>query len=106
MLLQLGYKVLDADDGTTAIRRFEQLAGSIDLLVTDVVMPEISGPQLVDRLRSTGGKLKVLYLSGYAEDAILRHGAPQADQALLQKPFNIQALAAKVRQALDGPQAR
>jgi len=70
------------------------------------VLPEISGPQLVERLRSTGRKLSVLYLSGYAEDAILRHGASRADLTLLQKPFNIQALAAKVRQALDGPQAR
>jgi len=105
MLRGLGYTVEEASGGAEAIRRFAELAPSLDLLVTDVIMPEIGGPQVVESLRRTRRDLKVLYLSGYTEDAILRHGVSRADLVLLQKPFSLQALALKVRQTLDAPPA-
>lgn len=83
----------------------EQYAGRIDLLLTDVVMPELSGPELVRRLKVKFPRIRVLYMSGYATNAIMHYGVPDPGISLLQKPFSPAALAAKVRKVLDRPRA-
>jgi CheY-like chemotaxis protein len=96
-----GYTVLEAQDGIEALGVSKRHAGSIHLLVTDVVMPKMSGRQVADLMISERPDVKVLYLSGYTNDAIIRHGVEQAGTALLQKPFTATTLANKVRQVLD-----
>ena len=79
--------------------------GPIHILVTDVVMPRLSGRELVTRLTATRPDLKVLYISGYTDDSIFRHGVLEGGVAFLQKPFNLKDLAQKIRQVLDGEPA-
>jgi CheY-like chemotaxis protein len=98
-----GYTVLEADNGEAAIRIFEKQGESIDLLITDVVMPRMSGRELTDRLVARRPELKVLYLSGYTNDAVLRHGVSHDQTHFLQKPFSPVNLALKVREALNAP---
>lgn len=98
-----GYTVVEAEDAASAVRAAEGHGGRIDLLVTDVVMPGLSGPELAERLRASRPGLKVLYLSGYTDDAVVRHGVLHESVNFLQKPFTPAALAAKVRDVLDEP---
>lgn len=98
-----GYTVLQAGDGMEALRVAGEHAGNIDLLVTDVVMPQLGGRELARRLRSKRPKLRVLYVSGYTDSAIARHGMLEDGIALLQKPFTAATLTRKVRDALDAP---
>lgn len=100
-----GYRVLEALNGQDALRLVEETSGSVDLLITDVVMPEISGRQLAERLRARYGSLKVLFMSGYNDDAVVRHGILEGKDAFLQKPFTLHALGKKVRDVLDAPDA-
>jgi two-component system cell cycle sensor histidine kinase/response regulator CckA len=100
VLQRAGYHVLEASRGASALRIAGEHDGPIHLLITDVVMPEMGGRELVERLVPIRPDLKVLYLSGYTDDAVIRHGVLQTDVAFLQKPFTITALAAKVRQVL------
>jgi len=101
MLVQQGYQVLEASDAAETIRLVEQHPGSIHMLLTDVVMPQVSGRELADRLRALYPNLRVLYMTGYTEDAIVRHGISTAGVACLRKPFVLETLARKVREVLD-----
>jgi CheY-like chemotaxis protein len=100
-LQRAGYTVLEAADGAAALAVSDAHPGPIHLLVADVVMPEVGGPELARRLAERRPGLKVLFVSGYAGDAVVRHGlvAPGAD--FLQKPFTLEMLARKVREVLD-----
>ncbi len=100
-LESFGYTVLDAGSAAEAIRLCECHPGRIHLLLSDVVMPEMDGRQLAEKLLARNAAMKVLYLSGYTDDAIVRHGILAAETAFLQKPFTVTALAAKVRAVLD-----
>ena len=96
-----GYTVLAARHGAEALEVSERYPGPIHLLVADVVMPHMSGRELAERLRARRVGLRVLYVSGYTDDAILRHGVREAGVVLLQKPFTPDALARMVREVLD-----
>jgi CheY-like chemotaxis protein len=98
MLEDLGYTVLEARRPREALHIAEEHLGPIHLVLTDVVMPELNGRRLAERLTSTRADLKVLFMSGYTDDAIVHHGA---GTCLLQKPFSREALADKVREVLD-----
>jgi two-component system cell cycle sensor histidine kinase/response regulator CckA len=97
-----GYKVLEASRGDEAVRLCEKHQGPIHLLVTDVVMPEMGGREVAQRLGTLKPGIKVLYLSGYTDDAVVRHGVLEAEAAFLQKPFTSVALATKVGEVLAG----
>jgi len=98
-----GYDVLEARQGTEALRISSDHEGPIHLMLTDVVMPQMSGRELAQRLAPLRPDMRVLYMSGYTDDAIVRHGVLDAGIAFISKPFTPDALAAKVRQVLDTP---
>lgn len=96
-----GYTVHPMTDGPEAIRFVEGHAGEIHLLLTDVVMPQMSGRELVQKLLGRLPHLRVIYMSGYTDDEVLRHGLRHEEAAYLEKPFTPLALARKVREVLD-----
>jgi PAS domain S-box-containing protein len=101
LLERCGYRVLQAPDAATAETMAASEAGPIDLLLTDVVMPGASGPELFSRLSRVRPQMKVLYMSGYADDAIVHRGVLDPGVAFLQKPFSALTLTRKVREVLD-----
>jgi PAS domain S-box-containing protein len=98
-----GYRVLEASDGEQALQISSAHSGPIHLLITDVVLPHLSGRELAAGVSPTRPDLKVLFISGYTDDSIFRSGVLEGGMAFLQKPFNLKTLAQKVREVLDGP---
>ena len=103
MLERYGYSVLEARDAADALRIEETQRGPIDLLVSDLIMPGLRGPDLAQRLVRRRPAIKVLYVSGYANQVALERGSISARASLLQKPFTSRTLATKVRESLDAP---
>jgi len=101
MLARLGYRVLEAAGPSQALGIWESERRSIDLLLTDVVMPQMSGRELADRLAQSRPGVKILYVTGYSDDVILQSGVEAGKVALLQKPFSREALGRSVRAVLD-----
>ena len=98
-----GYKVLEARHGSEAILVCGRHMGPIHLILSDVVMPGMVGPDLMERLEPLGCKKKVLFMSGYTEDTAVLQNLMSAGAPFLEKPFKPIALAQKVRQVLDSP---
>ena len=96
-----GYHILEASNGGAALLACERHPEQIHLLITDVIMPEMSGRDLAMRLRQLRPDIKLLYMSGYTDTAIVHHGILEGNSAFLQKPFVPEGLALKVRQVLD-----
>ncbi len=101
LLLRHGYTVLVAAEAGEALRLFAEHP-SIDVLLTDVVMPGASGPELTRQLMEQRPALRVIYMSGYTEEAIAQHGVIKPGIAFLNKPFTSDALGEKIREVLEG----
>jgi PAS domain S-box-containing protein len=103
ILSELGYTVIPARDGADALQQAAIHDGAIDMLLSDVVMPEMNGLELWERLRMDRPALPALFLSGWASDAVVRHGILDGKVPFLQKPFSSQQLGFKIREILDAP---
>jgi two-component system cell cycle sensor histidine kinase/response regulator CckA len=101
ILRKHGYKVLDARNAGEAML-LSETSGAINLLLTDVVMPQMSGPVLAKRIAGCFPSVRILCMSGYTDDSVVRHGVLEATMAYLQKPFTPETLTRKVREVLDG----
>jgi two-component system, cell cycle sensor histidine kinase and response regulator CckA len=101
ILTTAGYRIILAGDGEEAMRFMQESSQHIDLLVTDVVMPNMMGSELVERLSGSHAGLKVLYLSGHTDSTLQRQGLVPAGRTLLRKPFAADTLLRKIREALD-----
>jgi DNA-binding response OmpR family regulator len=102
-LRELGYTVLEARNGYDALMALERHGAPVHLVVTDIVMPEMSGGALVAQLREWYPNLRVLFITGYSEEAVAGYGVVVANTALLMKPFVVNELAARIRSVLDEP---
>jgi DNA-binding NtrC family response regulator len=101
MIERLGYKVLIAENPNNALRVHLEYDGKIDLLVTDVIMPEMNGRDLSSQMARNYPGLKTLYMSGYTADVITHHGTIFEGVQFIQKPFSFKDLAVKVREVLE-----
>jgi len=102
ILEKSGYTVRHARNGREALSDFSLQPCAIHLLLTDVVMPRMSGPELGRKLKEICPELKILYMSGYAEDSIVHHGILDSEIDLIQKPFSADGLLRKIREVHDG----
>lgn len=103
VLVEQGYSVVEAENGSVAHHICKKRTEAFDLLLTDVILPQFSGPQLAMTLTARWPSLKVLFISGYTDDDVFRRGLKDPETAFLQKPFTPKALAHMVRQVLDRP---
>ncbi len=103
MLVREGFEVVVSDSGEHALRAYEKTTKHIDLLLTDVVSPGMSGPILADRLLDKQDDLRVLFMSGYDGTQVVQHYVVERGFSLLVKPFTLEQLRVKVRQVLDQP---
>jgi two-component system, cell cycle sensor histidine kinase and response regulator CckA len=101
ILKKQGYKVLEAPNSGEAFLVCEQQKGPIHLILTDVVMPRMGGPEFIERLRQIRQDFKALYMSGYTDEAVVYHGVREGEMEFIQKPFTLEGLARKVREVLD-----
>lgn len=101
MLEPLGYRVLEAENAETALKVGDDYKGSVAVLLTDIIMPKMSGKELADAFRLKHPATKVLYMSGYTDDSIAYHGILKKETAFIQKPLTLYKLAAKLREELD-----
>jgi two-component system, cell cycle sensor histidine kinase and response regulator CckA len=106
ILIAKGYKVIEASNGVDALLLLEQHSEPIHLIITDVIMPFMSGKEFADKALDKHKDLKVLFMSGYTDEAILPHGVLDPGVAFIQKPFTTVSLAIKVRELLDTPKER
>ncbi len=102
-LEQLGYTLLEAVDGMEALEICDRHAGPIHLLVSDVVMPRIGGRQLAERATALRPEMRVLFVSGYTDDALVQRGVLESQVPFLQKPYSVDSLTRKIRAVLDAP---
>ena len=100
-LTSRGYTVHEASSGVEALEVFEALGGKVDIVVSDVVMPEMDGPTLLGELRKRQPDIKFVFVSGYAEDAFARNLPPDAQFGFLPKPFSLKQLATVVKDVLE-----
>ncbi len=100
ILSRRGHEVLTAGSPTEALHVFANHEWPIDLLLTDVVLPELSGKELAERIRQRQPRLRVLYMSGYDDEIVSRHGVVEAGASFLQKPFDAPGLVARVDEVL------
>jgi DNA-binding NtrC family response regulator len=103
ILRRSGYHVIEARSAGEALLHAERHPGMIHMLLSDVVMPHMSGPELARRLASARPDMKVVCMSGYTDESIVRHGVLEAPFAFIQKPLTPEALTRKVRDVLDAP---
>ncbi len=96
-----GYRVLEASNPNTAFSTCNERKGPIHLTITDIVMPEMKGPELAKRLSSLYPEMNILYMSGYVENVISHNGILEKRMEYIQKPFTVNELAKKVREVLD-----
>jgi PAS domain S-box-containing protein len=101
MLGSKGYEVIAAADADEATRLCEERRGSVDLLLTDVIMPGVNGRVLAERLAAISPAMRILFMSGYSDEAVYRHGEIRPNAAFIEKPFTDRTLARKVREVLD-----
>jgi hypothetical protein len=101
ILEEHGYKIIEASSGTAALEALERHTGSLDLLLTDLVMSGMSGRELADQITRTRPGTKVLFMSGYTDDALGHHGVLESGTAFVEKPFTIDGLLRKVREVLE-----
>jgi CheY-like chemotaxis protein len=105
LLRTAGYTLLEARHGIAALELLGRYSGPVHLLVTDLVMPQMSGRTLADIVRSTRPHLPILFITGYSEEVLVAPGAPQPERNVLSKPFSPKGLATKVREVLDRARA-
>jgi two-component system cell cycle sensor histidine kinase/response regulator CckA len=103
VLRRSGYRVIEASNGVEALRQCEDRGTDVDLIITDIVMPEMGGFELANRVRRARPGARILFTSGYTEDAVLRRSFVEPGEAFLEKPFTPADLAQRARQLLDGP---
>jgi CheY-like chemotaxis protein len=97
-----GYTILEAENGAEALEVLARATGPVDLVLSDIVMPVLNGGELGERLAAERPELRVLFMSGYTDDDIVRRGLLRPGSPFLQKPFMPAELARKVREVLDG----
>jgi CheY-like chemotaxis protein len=102
-LESVGYAVLEAASGAEALQKAKEFDGTIHLLLTDVVMPEMSGPELARQIAALRPEVRVIFTSGYTNDAIARQGVLDPSVAFIQKPYRPKALARRIQEVLTEP---